>query len=133
MPIGWRPTHPGDPTPKWGLNKAGRLVIVITVAVGIAIALAIIVTRPANASDGMASSAIPQEFTPVPLTWLGGHIETSRPDRESGMYSAKVQDAHVVVGASGERTCGRPASLANSVALVPPSRGAMRAGDGGVL
>jgi len=75
MPIGWRPTHPGDPTPRWGLSKAGRLVIAITVAVGIAIALAIIVIRPADASDGAARPTVPQEATPVPPTWLGGRIE----------------------------------------------------------
>ncbi len=75
MPIGWRPTHPGDPTPKWGPGKAGRLVIALTVAVGIAIALAIIVSRPADASDGAASPVMPRAATPTPPTWLGGRIE----------------------------------------------------------
>ena len=48
MPQGWRPTHPGDPAPKWGLSRAGRLVVAVTVIVGILIGLAI---RAAGATD----------------------------------------------------------------------------------
>lgn len=35
MPIGWRPTHPGDPTPEWG--PGGRMGCIVFVAVIIAI------------------------------------------------------------------------------------------------
>ena len=71
MPQGWRPTHPGDPTP--GLSKAGRLVIVIAVAVGVAIALMVIAVRPAGASGGVASQATSQGPSPPP--WFGGRVE----------------------------------------------------------
>ena len=42
MPQGWRFTHPGDPPPRWGLSKTGRLVIAVTVAVGVVIAFMIL-------------------------------------------------------------------------------------------
>ena len=35
MPVGWRPTHPGEPTPLWG--PFGRTVCIVFVAVLIAI------------------------------------------------------------------------------------------------
>jgi hypothetical protein len=53
MPQGRRPTHPGEPTPKWGLpSRVGRLALLVTVIVGIFIALVITATRPAGAVDG---------------------------------------------------------------------------------
>ncbi len=58
MPQGWRFTHPGDPPPRWGLSKTGRLVIAVTVAVGVVIALMIIVARPAGASDDAAGDGV---------------------------------------------------------------------------
>ena len=72
MPQGWRPTHPGDPTP--GLSKAGRLVIVIAVAIGLAIALTVIADRPADASDAPASPTMSQEPSPEPPPWFGGRV-----------------------------------------------------------
>ncbi len=39
MPIGWRPTHPGDPTPAWGpLGRMGCLVFATAVLVILLIA-----------------------------------------------------------------------------------------------
>ena len=73
MPQGWRPTHPGDPTP--GPSKAGRLVIVIAVAVGVAIALMVIAVRPAGASDALVTPTMSQEPSPEPPPWFGGRVE----------------------------------------------------------
>ena len=74
MPQGWRFTHPGDPPPRWGLSKTGRLVIAVTVAVGVVIALMIIVARPAGASDDASGGEVEMPeygfaFT-VPEWWL---------------------------------------------------------------
>jgi hypothetical protein len=42
MPIGWRPTHPGDPTPEWGpLGRAG-CIIFVTVVIAIMVIAALI-------------------------------------------------------------------------------------------
>ena len=75
MPQGWRPTHPGDPPPRWGLSKAGRLVIAITVVVGVVIALVIVLGRPAGASDDVASPTMSQEPSPVPAPRFGVRVE----------------------------------------------------------
>jgi hypothetical protein len=70
MPQGWRPTHPGDPTPKWGVGRKGLLAIAITVVVGVVIALVVMGSRAAGAADGVAGAAASPEPPP-----LDGRVE----------------------------------------------------------
>jgi hypothetical protein len=42
MPVGWRPTHPGDPTPDWGPGGRTGCTLFITVVIAILVIAALI-------------------------------------------------------------------------------------------
>lgn len=70
MPIGWRPTHPGDPTPEWGpFGRTGCIVFVTVVLAIMVIAALIGATRsgPRTQADahGRATFAATVFLIPV--------------------------------------------------------------------
>ena len=42
MPMGWRPTHPGEPTPEWGPFGRTGCIVFVTIAIAIMIIAALI-------------------------------------------------------------------------------------------
>ncbi len=66
MPQGWRPTHPGDPTPEWGpLGRSGCIVFSAVVIVILAIAFLVGATRSSGDSELFVGAAHPATFVPA--------------------------------------------------------------------
>ena len=55
MPVGWRPTHPGEPTPLWGpFGRTGCIVFVAVLITIMIIAALIGATRTGPEADANA-------------------------------------------------------------------------------
>ena len=74
MPMGWRPNHPGDPTPKWGLSRAGWLAVGSAAIAAVLIGLAI---RIAGAADD--PSFDDASTSTAPPSWNSG-LRSGSPD-----------------------------------------------------
>ena len=56
MPQGWRPTHPGEPTPEWGPGGRTGCIVFVTVVVIAILAIALLIgavgiSREARSAD----------------------------------------------------------------------------------
>ena len=107
MPQGRRPTHPGDPAPKWGLSRAGFLAIAITVIIGIVVAFLLVTARTAAASEvtGVATTS------PSALTSIWANGQRARPS-DMGFVVTFPADWTIELGGAGSEPS----------ILVPPNR-----------